>query len=158
LATPSLHVAGWQTPATQFLLAQSDPSAHRWNAAHGAQLAPPQSTSVSVPFCAPSVQPGDWQTLVCEQNPVVQSPFTVHGPPTLQPEHEVPPQSTPVSEPFFTPSVQLAWAHEPEVQTPVTQSLGAAQESPGAQSPHEVPPQSTSVSAPFRTPSVQAGA
>jgi hypothetical protein len=104
------------------------------------------------------VQPGDWQTLVCEQNPVVQSLFTAHGPPTLQPGHEGPPQSTPVSEPFFTPSVQLAWAQVPELQTAVTQSLGAAQESPGAQAPHAEPPQSTSVSAPFRTPSVQAGA
>jgi hypothetical protein len=68
-------------------------------AAHLAQLLPPQSTSVSLPFCTPSAhEPGlqtpELQTLL-RQSPATRQVFVA-----AQAEHEFPPQSTSVSLPF----------------------------------------------------------
>jgi hypothetical protein len=58
---PSLQVADWQTPFVHTLLAQSDAAAHFLPDAQRAQLPlPPQSTSVSPPFCTPSLHVGAW--------------------------------------------------------------------------------------------------
>jgi hypothetical protein len=73
---------------------------------HGAQSAPPQSVSVSAPFLMPSVQAGAWQTLLAEQNPVVQSSPLRQLLPMAQSLHVPPPQSVSVSAPFLTPSLQ----------------------------------------------------
>src|SRR5438876_1032035 len=80
---------------TQFILAMHD--AHR---------PPPQSTSVSLPFLSPSVQPGATQ-LIPTQTDEAQSPAMRHPLPTSHLLVHDPPQSTSVSPPFFTPSVQL---------------------------------------------------
>ena len=47
-----------QLPGAQLPLWQSAPSLQRWPVAQGAQLSPPQSTSVSSPFFTPSSQVG----------------------------------------------------------------------------------------------------
>ena len=85
---------------------QSLAVAHDRPAAQGAQAGPPQSTSVSVPFATPSLQPGSAHT-PDEQNDVVQSSPVRHALPTPHAEHVPPPQSMAVSAPFFTPSAQV---------------------------------------------------
>jgi len=71
---------------------------------HAGQL-PPQSTSVSVPFCTPSLQSGAAQ-VPPEQTRLVQSIPTLQPEPGSQGGHG-PPQSGPVSPPFCWSSVQL---------------------------------------------------
>ena len=65
--------------------------------AHGLQV-PPQSTSVSLPFFTPSVQPGVWQ-IPDLQNVLAQSPSPEHFLPTAHLGHVLP-QSMSVSVPF----------------------------------------------------------
>ena len=69
----------------------------------------PQSTSVSSPFCTPSLQVGDEQ-MFCRQTPDAQSEATAHPMPC---SHGVqgPPQSVPVSAPLWMPSQQVAARH-----------------------------------------------
>jgi len=53
-----------QVPLRHFRLAsQSVAPPHSLPSVQGTQVLPPQSTSVSVAFLAPSVQLGAWQTL-----------------------------------------------------------------------------------------------
>jgi hypothetical protein len=56
--TPSVQVAAEQVfrVASQTLSTQSEPTKQFFVSAHGAQVAPPQSTSVSLPSFTPSVQ------------------------------------------------------------------------------------------------------
>src|SRR5690348_13696542 len=73
------------------------------------QVAPPQSVSVSVPFCTPSVQLGVWQVLPPlgpEHTWLVQSPMSTHFLPSAQ-ALQAPPQSLSVSVPSCVPSPQL---------------------------------------------------
>ena len=67
---------------------------------------PPQSISVSVPFCTPSLQVGAWQTFEVH-TPLSQSPPTAQPWPTVHGEQVPPPQSTSVSAPFCTVSLQF---------------------------------------------------
>jgi hypothetical protein len=133
---------------------------HIFPAAHFVRQAPPQSTSVSVPFFTVSVQVGVTQT-PSAQTPLVQS-LPVPQPLPLAhgfPGAHVPPQSTSVSVPFFTVSAQVGatqmWSAAG--QTPSAQSGATAQALPVAHR-GQVDPQSTSVSVPFLTASVQLGA
>jgi hypothetical protein len=82
---------------------------------------PPQSTSVSVPFFAPSVHKGDWQVTL--HTPLAQSPPALHASPTAH-FGQVPPQSTSDSDPFFTLSLQKGARHV-TLQTLLVQSWGA---------------------------------
>jgi hypothetical protein len=83
-------------------------SAHLWLAP--SHVAPPQSTSVSVPFCTVSVQVGGWQSSGFPlQTPLMQSPATRQcccGPVSWQVGPHEPPQSMSVSSASCTPSVQ----------------------------------------------------
>src|SRR5690606_8411746 len=62
----------WQVPRWQKLLSQSEFSLHFWPGAQRPQEGPPQSTSVSVLFCAPSSQVGKVQA-PSSQIPLPQS-------------------------------------------------------------------------------------
>src|SRR5204863_513196 len=89
----------WHKPLEQSLLrAQSLPI---WQ---GAQVPPPQSTSVSSPFLTTSVQEGFWQTPL-EQKPLRQSSSMRQALPTAHRSHKFPLQSMSVSLPSRTPSV-----------------------------------------------------
>jgi hypothetical protein len=152
----ALHVSGEpeHTP-----LWQSLPTAHVAPVPHFGQLAPPQSTSVSVPFFTTSVHVGAWQMLPMH-TPLAQSAATPQTLPAAHLAHVPPPQSTSVSAPFFTTSAHVgAWhlSGEP-VHTPLWQSPATAHVLPVVHFEHVPPPQSTSVSAPFLTTSVQVGA
>ena len=58
-ATGSTHAGGAaQIPEVQVPLEQSVPTAQTLPVAHAGQVPPPQSTSVSAPFFAPSVHVG----------------------------------------------------------------------------------------------------
>jgi hypothetical protein len=70
---PSLHVAAAQTFDWQLADVQSTPVLHAFPTPHLGQL-PPQSTSVSFPFFAPSPHDAAWQTPP-EHTPVPQSPL-----------------------------------------------------------------------------------
>jgi hypothetical protein len=65
----------------------------------GGQRPPPQSVSVSKPFCAPSLQVATWQTLPA-QTEVTQSLPTAQCFAAAHLAHDAPPQSTSVSPPF----------------------------------------------------------
>ena len=54
----SISWGGSQVPPTQLSLAQSLLTLQSWPISQPGQLAPPQSTSVSSPFCTPSEQLG----------------------------------------------------------------------------------------------------
>jgi hypothetical protein len=95
-SAPDAH---WQTLSVQCAELQSASEKQRFVEAQGTQLGPPQSTSVSVPFRAPSLQVGAWQTLpeqteVTQSVPARQCLVTAHRP------HAPPPQSMSVSAPF----------------------------------------------------------
>ena len=117
---------GVQTMAWQFMLAQSAFALHLSVFAHGGQAAsipaslastypvPPQSESVSLPFCTWSVHDGREQVLaVVSQILFVQSVPTAHFKPSAQ-GAQLPPQSTSVSSASFVPSVQWAALQTPE--------------------------------------------
>jgi hypothetical protein len=90
-----VHTPLWQSPATlQCPLV-----------GHFGHVPPPQSTSVSAPFCTLSVQLAPWQMLPTH-TPLWQSPPPVHCLPAAH-LPQLPPQSMSVSVPFFTVSVQL---------------------------------------------------
>jgi hypothetical protein len=81
--TLSLHVGAWHTFVVHTLLVQSLPFGfkHALPSAQVGQEAPPQSTSVSVPFLTlsrPPVHFGTWQ-MPPVQTPLVQSAATPHA-------------------------------------------------------------------------------
>ena len=77
-------------------------------AAHLPHVAPPQSTSVSLPFFTPSEQLAPWHVSgVPEHTPLWQSEPALHVLPAAHLPQLAPPQSTSVSVPFLTKSVQL---------------------------------------------------
>src|SRR5688572_32964400 len=93
----------WQSRETQSLL-----TAQKRPLKQAGQEAPPQSTSVSLPLSAPSLQ---LEVVVVEQipplqNPLAQSKFEMQAPPLPHSEHE-PPQSTSLSLPLRNPSLQV---------------------------------------------------
>jgi hypothetical protein len=57
----SAHVGAWHTPLVHTPLWQSVLARHFLPSRHAVQAAPPQSTSVSVPFFARSPHPAAWQ-------------------------------------------------------------------------------------------------
>lgn len=124
--------------------------------AHLPQVAPPQSTSVSVPLRTPSVQVAPAQTPTL-QTRALQSPATWQFFPGGQTGHVPPPQSASVSSAFFTPSKQVAVLHTLLLlQTPDVQSGPTPQVFPLPQAAHTGPPQSTSVSMPSFAPLLHA--
>jgi hypothetical protein len=161
---PSLHFGTWhffglplQTPLEQSAAsAQLKPSLHL-----AQEPPPPQSTSVSLPFLALSLQLGVWQVAgLPEHTPLEQSPDTEQRRSFAHLAQAPPPQSTSVSVPFLTVSGQAGAWHFlglPE-HTPLPQSLAIAHDSPVVQRVQRLaPPQSTSVSTPFLTTSLQLG-
>jgi hypothetical protein len=89
-------------------LTQSSAARHSLLSAQSAQLAPPQSTSVSVPSLTVLLQLATWHVPFKQFTPATQSAV----PPQLWPaEHsalpQAAPQSTSPSSPFLTPSLQL---------------------------------------------------
>jgi hypothetical protein len=100
----------------QNALKQSASPPHTRFSAHGPQVGPPQSTSVSSPDLLPSVQDGGAAPHTPpSQIPLTQSVRARHGEPTAH-GLQLPPQSTPLSLPLRSPSVQLGWAHTPWAQ------------------------------------------
>ncbi len=59
----SVHDGCAHEPVRHTLLAQSRAATQRSPAAQGEHAPPPQSTSVSVPDCTPSVHEASWHTL-----------------------------------------------------------------------------------------------
>src|SRR6202012_5194242 len=107
---------------------QSALAAHFFPAVQGAQSVPPQSLSVSTPFCAPSVQVGTWQVAgLPEHTALAQSPATTQSRPSVQGRQEPPPQSTSVSVPSRSVSLQPAVTQALAVQMPLAQSVPARQ-------------------------------
>src|SRR5262249_30612288 len=109
-----------------------------------AQSIPPQSTSVSVPFCTRSVHLGT-KHVPLEQTSLSQSSFVVHVLPGAHFAHIVPPQSISDSPEFLMPSAHDAAWHTPVVHGRSMQSEFCVQCLP---TPHgwQPGPQSTSVS------------
>lgn len=152
---PSVHV-GLQIPSLHVLPWQSDAARHFWPSAHfsgGSSRAqmPPQSTSVSSWFCAPSSQ--ETQLLLVHLL-VTQSMSRAHILPLAQASHVGPPQSTSVSWPLYTASVQLGMVHLPLEHIRESQSVFLLQTENAGQLPH-LPPQSTPISSPFWRRSLQ---
>jgi hypothetical protein len=101
----SLHAGTWQTFPLHTPLVQSPPTLHAFKSAHFVAQDPPQSTSVSVPFLALSLQLPVVQTLLV-QMPLTQSLPALHEkPPAQRLQLEEPPQSMADSPPFLTLSL-----------------------------------------------------
>ena len=152
---PSVQVGAWQSPPMQLPLWQSVPSAQVLLGAQAGQPdpAPPQSTSVSLPFWTLSVQVRAAHAPAA-QTRLAQSPPTLHFWAAAQPG-QGPPQSTSVSLLFFTASVHEGGTQRPAAHTPLTQSPGSRQAFPSWHLAQPTPPQSTSVSVPFNVRSAQ---
>ena len=153
--TPSVALGAEQRPLVQTSLVQSVFTTHFKPVPQASALVgapPPQSTSVSVPFCTESEDVGalhvsfEPQTLLAQSVAAAQPPPVAHG-------AQLPPQSTPVSVPFLIVSTQLAAWQTCEAQWELVQSVAALHSFPSPQGPHG-PPQSMSVSISFFTPSV----
>jgi hypothetical protein len=106
--TESLHMADWHLSGlpVQTPLVQSLPVAQVLVSAHLGHAAPPQSTSVSVPFFTTSLHVGALHvppvhTPFTQSLPVAQVLVSAHLP------HVPPPQSMSVSAPFFTRSLHV---------------------------------------------------
>src|SRR5204862_292354 len=123
--------------------------------AQGAQVPPPQSMSVSLPFFIPSPQLPGLHTLAA-QAPLAQSLPATHAWPPMHFGQVLPPQSTSVSSPFFALSVQDGAAQVPPLHTLSLQSAALPHALPTSQGAHE-PPQSTSLSSPSLIALVQSG-
>jgi hypothetical protein len=148
---------------------QSPLAEHLPSAAHGVQIPPPQSRSVSFPFFTPSTHVAGWQTVPAslaipppspignaEQTPLAQSAALLQVLPGEHIPHPAPPQSMSVSVPFLSPSAHVAAWQTLAVHTLSMQSaptLHVRLVGHGAQ----LPPQSLSVSSPFFTPSRHVG-
>jgi hypothetical protein len=124
-----------------------------WPGPQGPHEPPPQSTSVSPPFCCESVHDAATHAPPA-QAPLAQSAGFAQAFPAAQAEHG-PPQSTSVSPPVFFPSWQEDSTHTFAAQAPLAQSTAAKQAFATAHAGHDEPPQSTSDSSPFLSPSVQ---
>src|SRR5437588_636017 len=98
-----------QVPA-QELLAQSAGAAHILPAAQGAQMSPPQSTSVSLPSLVPSVQEVGAAQIPAAQELLAQSAGTAHILLKAQGAQMPPPQSVSVSLPSLMLFMQEAGA------------------------------------------------
>ncbi len=154
----SSHWLAMQTSvlASQAVDVQSLSILHFLATAQVGQVPPPQSVSVSLPFCTLSEQSGvhvpPAHCAPAQSLPVMHILLGAHF------GQVPPPQSTSVSLAFWTPSMQVGAAQVPVVQTlsmqsePTEHFLPSAQRSQGMVPP---PPQSTSVSWPSSTPSVQ---
>jgi hypothetical protein len=136
----------------QTLLRQSLFTTHCFPELHRTQ-APPQSTSVSVPFLTVSLQAGTEHRPPLH-TPLVQSVLSAQPWPSEHFGQVGPPQSTSVSGPFLARSLHVGTAHFPPLQTPLVQSVLAVQLRPSEHFGQLGPPQSTSVSASFRILSV----
>jgi hypothetical protein len=90
---------------SQYALRQSAPTRHVLPVSHGSQP-PPQSTSVSIPFCTMSLHVGAWH-IPPVHTPLAQSPAIRHIWPGAQSAMHEPPQSISVSVPFFTMSLHV---------------------------------------------------
>jgi hypothetical protein len=101
-----------QTMLWQSVDAQSAPTAHPWPLGQifptASQLAPPQSTPVSLPSFTPSMQDTQVPGPLPKQSLVVQSVLTLQCFLSGHFGHVGPPQSTSVSCAFCTPSLQVA--------------------------------------------------
>ena len=75
--------------------------------AHLGHAAPPQSTSVSVPFLSASTQVGTAAQTPPAQLPLTQSPLATQVFPLAHAGQDAPPQSTAVSVPSLKPSEQV---------------------------------------------------
>lgn len=157
-ASRSLQLVAYEhSPCLQLLVEQSVAVVQARFIAHGLQVLPPQSTSVSLPFLTVSVQLAAAQSLA-EQTPLVQSVAATHALESAHFPQVPPPQSTSVSLPFLVVSEQEGAAHTPFTHDPPLQSVAATHTFLSAHFPHAPPPQSTSVSVPFLVPSEQDGA
>lgn len=134
-------------PPKQFWVMQSEFSLHDLPALHLSQP-PPQSTSVSFPFCMLSSHAGSAHTSkMPSQYPDSQSEFAVQLLPRAHFWQRYPPQSTSASKPFLTWSVQDASSHIPPKQYLETQSASTRHFLLFPHLSHyDSPPQSTSVS------------
>ena len=151
-----MQVGGWhfspmplsaQTPLVQSLATrQSFPSPQR------GQAGPPQSTSVSVPFFAPSLQLGVAH-LPAVHTSLWQSLRTLQFLPSTHLPHAAPPQSTSLSVPFSVVSVQVGAWQAPSLQTLLVQSAAALHFFWVSHFLHLAPPQSMSLSSWFCAPS-----
>jgi hypothetical protein len=101
--------------ASQVDVVQSAAAPHFWLGAHFGSQPAPQSRSLSVPFCTPSVHVAAWQTLEVHTW-LSQSPGAVQGAPAPHFVAQEPPQSTPTSSPFWIVSVHDAATHAPMSQ------------------------------------------
>ena len=148
-----------QSPPSQFALAQSEATRQCRFSAHLMQSpAPPQSTSVSVPFFSPSVQVGAGLQRPSAQRPELQSVSSRHARSRSQCGHSGPPQSRSVSRPFTLPSEQVgAAAQVPFAQIPLAQSPSEPHGLPIVHAGQMGPPQSTPDSLPLCAPSSQRG-
>ena len=104
--TPSVQVDVWQvpdgSPDEQTRLSQSESWAQDCPAVQASQSGPPQSSSVSKPFCTWSRQVGAWHSPPV-QTPLVHPAASEQGSPAGQ-GPQPPPQSVPSSLPLCTPS------------------------------------------------------
>src|SRR6185369_10606224 len=77
----SVQLVAWQVwpVASQKPVTQSPPTKHFLFVAHLLQVGPPQSVSVSMPFCTMSLHAGAEQVFDTEQTPLAQSPPTRHS-------------------------------------------------------------------------------
>lgn len=145
--------SGEHTPARQFFVAQSVPEEQSLPLGQRAHRVPPQSTSVSVPFFAPSVHDAGAHTPV-EHEPLAHSVPDRHAMPVHL--RHGPPQSVPVSVPFWMPSLHDVVAQIQLTQlAPFWQSVVVTHDLPIGHLEQSMPPQSMSDSVPFLTRSVQ---
>jgi hypothetical protein len=111
----AVTVVAAQKPSAQLFERQSALMLQARPFAQPAQVPPPQSMAVSLPFLTVSVQLAAWQTLLV-QTPLGQSA------PTRQSTHTpLPSQKSPV--PQAVPAGVLPWLGTPLVQTSVVQAL-----------------------------------
>jgi hypothetical protein len=135
-------VVGRQTIAEQALLVQSELTMQPCPGPHGGQVPPPQSMSVSVPFCMPSVQVA--MVVVVELEVDVELDEVLEE---VEVELELVELLVDVE---VVVGRQTMAEHALLVQSALT-----LQPCPGPHGGQEPPPQSTSVSVPFWMPSVQ---
>ena len=98
------QVAAAHTWLTHTALKQSLSTEHVSPESHPEQTSPPQSTSVSAPFCAPSSQAIRSLHTPSPQNPEAQSLLCTQARPSAHAAQSIPPQSISVSTPFCSPS------------------------------------------------------
>src|SRR3569623_794995 len=134
LVVVPLHTPDWQSPATPSVR-------HFLPLPHLPHIAPPQSTSVSLPSVMLSMH------VAAAQPPPAQPVPVAHSLPGRQGGHSGPPQSTSVSVWFRAVSMQVGAAQVPRVQTRLVQSPPVLQWNVGPQPGHE-PPQVAAGSVP----------